>query len=69
MPQIFCGGGPVFVLTLIEDFSAEIGCRTVRADGEPAFQLHSVAIAPGELVFLPIKVGTVAVGQKEASEE
>ena len=45
------GGRPFFVLTLIEDFSAEIGCPTVRADGEPAFQLHSVAIAPGELFF------------------
>ena len=31
------GGGPFFVLALIEDLSADVGRRMVRLDREPAF--------------------------------
>ena len=41
----------------------------LRVDSKSAFHRDFVAIAPGELVFGPIEIGTVAVGKKDVGKD
>jgi hypothetical protein len=57
-------GGPIRILTLVEDLGGNIRPGLVRVDGKSALHRDFIAIAPGDLIFGPIETGTVAVGKK-----
>ena len=63
------GRGPFFILALIEDLSADVRLRMIRADRKSTLQCDFVATAPRELVLGPIEIGAVAVGKEDPGKD
>jgi hypothetical protein len=54
------GSVPLLVLALVENFGTDIRSGVIGTYADGAFQFHTIAIAPGELVFLLVEIGTIA---------
>ena len=64
---IDCGVAPFAVLAFVEELGAGVQRGMVGADSKRLFDLKAVAITPREVSALPVKVGTVPVGEQKSS--
>ena len=55
------GVGPLAVLALVEELTADIGLQMVGVDSGVAFQLQAIPVTPGNAAILPIEVAAVAI--------
>ena|ERR1700678_3909119 len=56
---------PLAISALIEKLGTDVWCRMVGTKAERPLDLEPIAITPRKAVVLPVKIGTVPVGEQE----